>query len=45
MTKTGDEVLQEVLDTIEPLRGVLNVGVLNDEVRANILKMGLGLAK
>ena len=39
MTKTGDEVLQEVLDTIEPLRGVLNVGVLNDEVRANILKI------
>ncbi|RAP53947.1 MAG: hypothetical protein BZ137_04930 [Methanosphaera sp. rholeuAM130] len=39
MVKTGDEVLQEVLDTIEPLRGVLNVGVLNDEVRANILKI------
>lgn len=39
MVKTDEEVLQEVLDTIEPLRGVLNVGVLNDEVRANILKI------
>lgn len=39
MVKTGEEVLQEVLDTIEPLRGVLNVGVLNDEVRKNILKI------
>lgn len=39
MTKTDEEVLQEVLDTIEPLRGVLNVGVLNDEVRKRVLEI------
>lgn len=39
MTKAPEEVLQEVIDTIEPLRGVLNVGVLNDEVRKNIMQI------
>ena len=39
MTKTPDDLLQEVLDTIEPLRGVLSVGVLNDEVRKNVMKI------
>lgn len=39
MTKNPDEVLQEVIDTINPLRGVLNVGVLNDEVRKNIIQI------
>ena len=39
MTKDPNEVLQEVLDTINPLRGVLHVGVLNDEVRKNITKI------
>lgn len=39
MVKTDEEVLQEVLDTIEPLRGVVNVGVLNDEVRKNIMQI------
>ncbi len=39
MTKSPEEVLQEVIDTIEPLRGVLNVGVLNDEVRKNVMQI------
>jgi len=39
MVKTDEEVLQEVLDTIEPLRGVLNVGVLNDEVRKHVMQI------
>lgn len=32
-------MLQEVLDTINPLRGVQSVGVLNDEVRKHILEI------
>ena len=39
ISKSSQEVLQEVIDTIEPLRGVLNVGVLNDEVRKNIMQI------
>ncbi|RAP53436.1 MAG: hypothetical protein BZ138_00890 [Methanosphaera sp. rholeuAM270] len=39
MTKSPDEVLQEVLDTINPLRGVQSVGVLNDEVRKHIIEI------
>lgn len=39
MTKKPEEVLQEVIDTINPLRGVLDVGVLNDEVRKNVIKI------
>lgn len=38
MSKKPEEVLQEVIDTINPLRGVLDVGVLTDEVRKNVLK-------
>ena len=44
MTKEPEEVLQEVIDTINPLRGVLNVGVLNDDVRKNILKIEMDKA-
>lgn len=39
ITKNPEEVLQEVLDTLNPLRGVQSVGVLNDEVRAKILEI------
>lgn len=39
ISKNPDEVLQEVLDTINPLRGVQSVGVLNDEVRKRILEI------
>ena len=39
MSKKPEEVLQEVIDTINPLRGVLDVGVLTDEVRKNVLKI------
>lgn len=39
MSINPDDVLQEVLDTINPLRGVLNVGVLNDDVRKHILEI------
>lgn len=39
ITKSPDEVLQEVLDTLNPLRGVQSVGVLNDEVRKKILEI------
>lgn len=34
-----EDVLQEVLDTIEPLRGVQNVGVLNEEMKKHILEL------
>ena len=39
MTKKPKEVLQEVIDNINPLRGVLDVGVLNDEVKKNVIKI------
>ncbi|MEE0489004.1 hypothetical protein [Methanosphaera stadtmanae] len=44
MSKKPEEVLQEVIDTINPLRGVLDVGVLTDEVRKNILKIEMDKA-
>ncbi len=34
-----EDVLKEVIDTINPLRGVLSVGVVNDELRKSILKL------
>ena len=39
ISKSPEEVLQEVLDTINPLRGVQSVGVLDDEVRKHILEI------
>lgn len=44
MSKKPEEVLQEVIDTINPLRGVLDVGVLTDEVRKNVLKIEMDKA-
>ena len=44
MSKKPEEVLQEVIDTINPLRGVLYVGVLTDEVRKNVLKIEMDKA-
>ena len=44
MSKQPEEVLQEVIDTINPLRGVLDVGVLTDEVRKNVLKIEMDKA-
>ncbi len=38
MAKDPEDVLQEVIDTLNPLRGVLNVGVLNDDVRKHVLE-------
>lgn len=39
MSNNQDKVLQEVIDTINPLRGVLHVGVVNDEIRKAIIKL------
>lgn len=44
MIKKPEDVLQEVIDTINPLRGVLDVGVLTDEVRKNVLKIEMDKA-
>ena len=44
MTKNPEDVLQEVLDTINPLRGVLPVGVINDELRKGITKFEMDKA-
>lgn len=44
MSKKPEDVLQEVIDTINPLRGVLDVGVLTDEVRKNVLKIEMDKA-
>ena len=44
MSKKPEEVLQEVIDTINPQRGVLDVGVLTDEVRKNVLKIEMDKA-
>lgn len=44
MSKKPEELLQEVIDTINPLRGVLDVGVLTDEVRKNVLKIEMDKA-
>lgn len=44
MSKKPEEVLQEIIDTINPLRGVLDVGVLTDEVRKNVLKIEMDKA-
>ena len=44
MSKKPEEVLQEVIHTINPLRGVLDVGVLTDEVRKNVLKIEMDKA-
>ncbi len=40
MTENKDEkVLQEVLDTLKPLKGILDVGVLNEDVKKNVLQI------
>lgn len=39
MSSYDEEVLQKVIDTVEPLRGVLHVGVITDEMRKNVTKI------
>ncbi|WP_455644735.1 hypothetical protein [Methanosphaera sp.] len=38
MTKQ-EEVLQRVIDTVTPLRGIMHVGVVNDEIRKNVISI------
>ncbi|MCD7781395.1 MAG: hypothetical protein LUG89_01670 [Methanosphaera sp.] len=39
MTKENQALLEKVIETVTPLRGILDVDVLNDEVRAKVTQI------